>query len=362
VGLGLLNLLSETLKMISSLPLRNQNIFTSTALNAKSEADLTRAGKHFSDAVAMIGVNVVIAMVAHTAAKGVNAKLKATAAARKVVSAQEIQAKLNTQKPNESSSQPNTLAVTSVLTPEFIKAFKSEPVAQKAVVTYSTYPNWAEIQPIIGKSMSSSATPKGYLYATIEGKEYYYLSGADKTKVPVVESNAKGNAYLPSDPSYRVANQPRYTRNYGDKVLDSGSQIHHLIADNIWRDLEVFQETLRRGIGSMDEKLNLIELAETPADLARAKLIDPMFSEVLHQSNHFAFDDLVLKRVEKALDKQKLKLRRPVEKWTDTELLDFIKKRQIEIRDLFLHHPDQLPKKVNGTLGFLPDAKSVGEA
>jgi hypothetical protein len=59
--------------MTSSFVFSNQNIFTSTALNAKSEADLTRAGKHFSDAVAMIGVNVVIAMVAHTAAKGVNA-------------------------------------------------------------------------------------------------------------------------------------------------------------------------------------------------------------------------------------------------------------------------------------------------
>jgi hypothetical protein len=327
---------------------------------------ISRAGKHFSDAVAMIGVTVVIAMIAHTAAKGMNAKMKASAAQRKAVSAQQIQAKLNAQKPSASSNQPNTpastLVASGVLSQEFIKAFKSEPVAQKAVVTYSTFPNWAEIQPIIGKAMSSSATPKGYLYATIEGKQYYYLPGADKTKVPVVESNAKGNAYLPSEPSYRVANQPRYTKNYGNKVLDSGSQIHHLIADNIWRDLEVFQETLRRGIGSMDEKLNLIELAETPADLARAKLIDPTFSEVLHQSNHFAFDDLVLKRVEKALDKQKLKLRRPVEKWLDTELLDFIKKRQVEIRDLFLHHPDQLPKKTNGTLGFLPNAKSVGEA
>jgi hypothetical protein len=362
VGFGLLNLLSETLKMIPSLPFQNQNIFTSAALDAKSEADLTRSGKHFSDAVAMIGVNVVIAMVAHTAAKGVNAKLKATAAQRKATTAREIQAKLNAQKPNGSSSQLNTLAVTSVLTPEFIKAFKSEPVAQKAVVTYSTYPNWAEIQPIIGKAMSSSSVPKGYLYATIEGKEYYYLPGADKTKVPVVESNAKGNAYLPSEPTYRIANQSRYSRNYGDKLLDSGSQIHHLIADNIWRDLEVFQESLRRGIGSMDEKPNLIELAETPADLARAKLIDPKFPDVLHQSNHFAFDDLVLKRVEKALDKQKLNLRRPVEKWTNTELLEFIKKRQDEIRDLFLNHPDQLPKKANGTLGFAPNAKNTGEA
>ncbi len=340
--------------------------FTTTALNAKSEADLTRAGKHFSNAIAMIGVNVVIAMVAHTAAKGVNAKLKASAAQRKAVTAQQIQAKLNAQKPKANSSQPNTpastLVASGVLTPEFIKAFKSEPIARNAVTTYSTFPNWAEIQPIIGKAMSSSTVPKGYLYATIEGKEYYYLPGADKSKVPVVESNAKGNAYLPSEPSYRVANQPRYTRNYSDKVLDSGSQIHHLIADNIWRKFDVFQETLRRGIGSMDEKSNLIELAEKPADLARAKLIDPKFPDVLHQSNHFAFDALVEQRIQITLQAQKRVLRRPVEQWTNAELLDFIRKIEHEIRNLFINHPDQLPKKANGTLGFAPNEKTTGEA
>ncbi len=86
----------------------------------------TRAGKHFSSAIAMIGVNVVIAMVAHTAAKGVNAKLKATAAQRKTVTAQEIQAKLNAQKPKANSSQPNTptstLVVSGVLSQEFISS------------------------------------------------------------------------------------------------------------------------------------------------------------------------------------------------------------------------------------------------
>jgi hypothetical protein len=80
--------------MISSLPLRNQNIFSSTALNAKSEADLNLAGYYFSNAVAKIGVTVVIAMIAHTAAKGVNAKLKATAAQRKATTARENPKKL----------------------------------------------------------------------------------------------------------------------------------------------------------------------------------------------------------------------------------------------------------------------------
>jgi hypothetical protein len=51
---------------------------------------ISRAGKYFSDAVAMIGVNVVIAMIAHTTAKGVNAKLKAPTGARKSVTAKHL--------------------------------------------------------------------------------------------------------------------------------------------------------------------------------------------------------------------------------------------------------------------------------
>jgi hypothetical protein len=38
----------------------------------------------------MIGVNVVIAMIAHTTAKGVNAKLKAPTGARKSVTAKHL--------------------------------------------------------------------------------------------------------------------------------------------------------------------------------------------------------------------------------------------------------------------------------
>jgi hypothetical protein len=354
--------------MTSSFPLRNQNIFTSTALNAKSEADLTRAGKYFSDAIAKIGVNVVIAMVAHTAAKGVNAKLKATAAQRKATTAQEIQAKLNAQKPNGSSSQPNTpasaLVASGVLSQEFIKAFKSEPVAQKAVVTYSTFPNWAEIQPIIGKAMSSSSVPKGYLYATIEGKEYYYLPGADKTKVPVIESNAKGNAYLPSKPSNRIANDDRYKRNFGQKTITvkDGSEIHHLIADNVWRSEPFLQRLLAEGWANMDEKANLIELAKTQKALDDVRKANPNanLSDVIHSSGHKFYDDLVAKILEKNIDATQNNLGKSSwKKFTKDEMLKVLQRTLNELRDIFMNDPDKLPKKKDGTLGFLPVQERV---
>jgi hypothetical protein len=337
--------------------------FTSTALNAKSEADLTRAGRHFSDAVAMIGVNVVIAMVAHTAAKGVNAKLKATAAQRKATTAQQIQAKLNAQKPSGSSSQPNTpastLVASGVLSQEFIKAFKSEPIAKNAVVTYSKFPNWAEIQPIIGKAMSSSSVPKGYLYATIEGKEYYYLPGADKTKVPVVESNAKGNAYLPSKPSYRIADKNRYDRNFGQKTITAvnGSEIHHMIADNVWRSEPFLQRLLAEGWANMDEKANLIELAKSQSALDDVRKANPgaNLSDVIHNGEHEKYDALVTKTLEGVIkDMRRFTGKSDWQKFSKDEMLKVLKETLNELRNMFMKEPDKLPKNNRGTLGFVP--------
>jgi A nuclease family of the HNH/ENDO VII superfamily with conserved AHH len=324
---------------------------------------ISRAGKHFSDAVAMIGVTVVIAMIAHTAAKGMNAKMKASAAQRKAVSAQQIQAKLNAQKPSASSNQPNTpastLVASGVLSQEFIKAFKSEPVAQKAVVTYSKFPNWAEIQPIIGKVMSSSSVPKGYLYATIEGKEYYYLPGADKTKVPVVESNAKGNAYLPSKPSYRIADKNRYDRNFGQKTITAidGSEIHHMIPDNVWRSEPFFQRLLAEGWANMDEKINLIELAKTQSALDNVRKANPgaRLSDVIHSSGHKLYDDFVTKTLEEVIRKMRLSTGKSSwEKFSKDEMLKVLQRTLNELRNIFMNEPDKLPKKKDGTLGFLP--------
>ena len=74
--------------------------FAQTAVNAKTEDDLKRAGHHFSDAVAKIGVNVVIALIAHSVSKGVNARVKSSANSRNPTSPAAIQTKLDAIKQN----------------------------------------------------------------------------------------------------------------------------------------------------------------------------------------------------------------------------------------------------------------------
>ncbi len=232
-------------------------------------------------------------------------------------------------------------------------------------LTYSKFSNWPSIKgSFLGKVASEANLPPGYRYAVVDGVKYAYLETADATKVPLLKTSriSKGEWDVPKSLSgspYRIADGARYAANYGTKILQTGSQIHHLIADNIWRRLEVLQEVLRRGVGNMDQKANLIELGESAADVSRARAIDPKFPEVPHQSSHSAFDDLVETRVRASQLKTEQALRKLVPQWSDKELLEFVKRTQDEIRDLFLNHPDQLPKKSNGTLGFMPGDSST---
>jgi hypothetical protein len=228
---------------------------------------------------------------------------------------------------------------------------------------YTKFNNWTDIKTkFLGKPASETNLPAGYKYARIGSKQYAYLAKTEPDKVPLLKTNIKDEWDLSKDknPSSRLAEKTRYDAAYGVKILKTGSQIHHLVADNVWRGVEVYQEALRRGIAHMDVKANLIELAESPADLARARQIDPKFSEVLHQSQHSLFDDLVRRFVLKSFEDERLKLGRSFLKWTDAELLNFIKKVEHHIRDLFENHPNQLPKKSNGTLGFIPEETGNG--
>jgi A nuclease family of the HNH/ENDO VII superfamily with conserved AHH len=230
---------------------------------------------------------------------------------------------------------------------------------------YGKYSNWVDVKTkFLGKPASETNLPPGYKYARIGSKQYAYLAKTDPDKVPLLKTNIKSEWDLTKDknPSSRLAEKTRYDAAYGTKVLKTGSQIHHLVADNVWRGVEVYQEALRRGIAHMDVKANLIELAETPADLARARQIDPKFSEVLHQSQHPEFDNFVRERVLNSVEKAENTLNRPVQKWTDIELKNFIRQMEDFVRDLFMNHPDQLPKKSNGTLGFVPKPSEMGAA
>jgi hypothetical protein len=228
------------------------------------------------------------------------------------------------------------------------------------------YGNWAEIKPLIGKPMSESAAKAhGYLYATIEGKSKYFLPDSKSGKVPQVMENAKGVAYVPSTPDYRLANSSVYEKNLkaanaaltgiNDKLIPN-SQIHHLIGDSVWRGSKFLQKMLEKGISHMDESKNLIELATDAKDLRTARAAHPgvEFSDVIHVGSHSQFDKLATDLLNKNIEQVERLLGKPWKKFTPQEMRDVVQQTTNGLRDMFLHHPDQLPKKANGTLGEKP--------
>ncbi len=233
---------------------------------------------------------------------------------------------------------------------------------------YKKFNNWVDVQKFIGQTASETTCPPGYKYAKIVdgGKtmHYAYLEQSGSNLVPQLKStNGVWDAY--KKPDYRIANEDRYKANYGTKVLESGkeSQIHHLVGDSVWRQVDVLQEILRRGIAYMDEKLNLIELAVDNAALAKAKLIEPDFPEVLHFSEHPKFDFMVAELLEaKVIREKRNGLPKDITKWLDKDLLKILKKVVDEVREKILKDPNSLPRKKNGTLGNIPQDDESEEA
>jgi hypothetical protein len=259
-----------------------------------------------------------------------------------------------------------TVANPNALTPEFMAAFRNPTIAVKANATYMKYANWADIKPLIGKPMSEAgAKAHGYLYANIEGKSKYFLAKENSSKVPQVMENAKGVAYVPSTPDYRLANSSLYEKNLfkanealtgiNGKLIPN-SQIHHLIGDSVWRGSQFLQKMLGKSIGHMDEGLNLIELATDAKDLQTARAAHPgvKFSDVLHQGSHSKFDDLAKITLSDNIQDAEGIFGKPWNKFTPKEMQYVVKETSDQLRNLFINHPDQLPKKANGTLGSLP--------
>jgi A nuclease family of the HNH/ENDO VII superfamily with conserved AHH len=268
---------------------------------------------------------------------------------------------------------PTTAPNPNALTPEFIAAFKNQVIAVKANATYMKYGNWAEIKSLIGKPMSEAgAKAHGYLYATIEGKSKYFLPDSKSGKVPQVMENAKGVAYVPSTPEFRLANSSVYEKNLfatnaaltgvNGKLIPN-SQIHHLIGDSVWRKNLFLQKMLEKGIGHMDESKNLIELATDAKDLqtARAKHPNVKFSDVIHIGSHSNFDELVEKILVKNVSSAQVKFSTKWKNFTPQQMQEVVKKTVDQVRDLFINHPDQLPKKANGTLGKVPQNEPSNE-
>jgi hypothetical protein len=132
---------------------------------------------------------------------------------------------------------------------------------------------------------------------------------------------------------------------------------HYLIPDNVWRSEPLLQHLLAKGWANMDEKINLIELAKTQSALDNVRKANPgaNLSDVIHSSGHKFYDDLATKTLEKSItDLLDSTGKSDWKSFTKDEMLRVLKKTLNILRDMFMNEPDKMPKKKDGTLGFVP--------
>jgi hypothetical protein len=117
---------------------------------------------------------------------------------------------------------------------------------------------------------------------------------------------------------------------------------------------------LAKGWASMDEKANLIELAKTQSALDDVRKANPStnLSDVIHSGDHKGYDKIAKITLDKAIDDSQMYLGKPSwEQFTKDEMLKVLKKVINELRNVFMNDSDKLPKKQDGTLGFIPGRK-----
>ena len=125
---------------------------------------------------------------------------------------------------------------------------------------------------------------------------------------------------------------------------------------------------LKRGIGNLDAKPNLIELVDARTTQEAERLLKAArkahpgaeISDVMHSGNHSQYDNLVEFKLESTIEGFENKLQKLRTNFSDQEMMDVIQGLQDELRQLFLKQPDQLPKKANGTLGSIDEPGSYG--
>jgi A nuclease family of the HNH/ENDO VII superfamily with conserved AHH len=124
-----------------------------------------------------------------------------------------------------------------------------------------------------------------------------------------------------ADASPRIAEDLRYTSNHDNlwtRLIAGERQVHHILADNIWRAHPMLQEILERCAGAvgsvvvggvsqvaienMDRGNNLIELAEnkTSRDNATAIHGTTKISQILHYTSHPEYDKYVYRELNAA--------------------------------------------------------------
>jgi hypothetical protein len=209
----------------------------------------------------------------------------------------------------------------------------------------ANYTNNQDVKPFIGTPLSPSNLPPGYEYGKIplgngQFREVIYLKNANSNLAPL-KVDAKGNIQLAAEGNYRIVNSSAYNKNIQTipgkvgKLLGRESQVHHLIPDNVVRDLELTQEAMRRGIYNPDRTSNLIELAtknipDSQIQAIRSQNPTAQLPTIRHYSSHPDYDKLV-----KELVKQALKGRN-VRQLSDSEILNVLNIVEQQLRGGFL--------------------------
>lgn len=256
---------------------------------------------------------------------------------------------------------------------------------------YKKYPNFNAVKAIVGTTVDPDHPPLGYLYAKLpfNGKTYEYLylpNVGDGKKVPLlVIKNGKVEFDAPTqltltkkvdskgvefeDPSYvpsaRMASM--YAQGYV-KVLGKGeSQLHHLIADNLARNNAFFQEAMKRGLFGMDEKLNIIEIAENDTALKKAQQMfksgktSTELPPLVHRGPHGETDQVTQDTIELILRRNgiDISLAQDIKSLSDSEMKLLIKEIQDELREMY--RKNQMPTK-NGNQLALGESAPTGTA
>lgn len=139
------------------------------------------------------------------------------------------------------------------------------------------------------------------------------------------------------------------------------SQLHHPVPDNVARDNPFFQETMKRGLFGMDEKPNIIEIAENDTALKKAQ---QMFKDgktntelppLVHRGPHSRTDGETHKIIQEVLLNNRIR-EKDIPNLTDDQIKSLSKEIQNTLRDKY--NKGDIPKKNGNQVAHAGEGKS----
>jgi hypothetical protein len=220
---------------------------------------------------------------------------------------------------------------------------------------FDEYLNASRVKPFVGTKVDPNNLPPGYLYGKVpleNGKfrEVIYMATSNGEKVPL-KLDAKGIIKMADEGEHRIVNSNAYTKNIetipgkSGKLLGKNSQIHHLIPDNVIRQMDIFQEALKRGIYNPDRTSNLIEMAnksvaEETLNALRSKHPNAQLTDIRHYSSHEKYDNLTRQLLNDAVDGGDIR------QLPDGEILNIIDDVESKLREGFLGTDAKMKKRL----------------